>query len=193
MGNTCTFTRCRRTRDYQQQTSPSSVPTSSSTSQTHEDDGSTQSHTHQSKSSVPENKESLTILTYQDKLINAISADIQCIAEVLRECEFISDEIFGRSLRPSSISQEKASILVNAVRKKIKTDPKQFPELIRVFSDQASTKDIAEMLQSDYQNKSKFLSIVGFYAVLIKLVYNFVDSYILEHATFLPFSLIILV
>ena len=182
MGNT--FTRRCRTRDYQQQTSPSSVPTSGSTNQTHEDDGSTQSHTHQSKSSVPENKESLTILTHQDKLINAISADIQCIAKVLRECEFISDEIFGKSLCPSSISREKASILVSAVREKIKTDPKQFPELIRVFSDQASTKDIAEMLQSDYQNKSKFPSIVGSYAVLMKLVY-----YILEYATFLPFSL----
>ena len=172
MGNT--FTRRHRTRDYQQQTSPSSVPTSGSTSQIHEDDGSTQSHTHQSKSSVPENKESLTILTYQDKLINALSADIQSIAEVLRKCEFISDEIFGKSLRPSSTLREKASILVSAVREKTKNDPKQFHELIRVFSDQASTKDIAEMLQSDYQNKSKFPSTVSSYAVIINLVSNFV-------------------
>ena len=166
MGNT--FTRRRRTRDYQQQVSPSSVPTSGSTSQTHEDDGSTQSHTRQSKSSVPENKESLTILIHQDKLINAISADIQSIAEVLRECEFISDEIFGKSLRPSSTSLEKASILVSAVREKIKTAPKRFPELIRVFSAETSTKDIADMLQSDYQNKSKLP-----YSYAVLTVYNY--------------------
>ena len=165
MGNT--FTRHHRTRDYQQQTSPSSVPTSVSTSQTDEDDGSTQSHTHQSKSSVPENKESLTILTYQDKLINAISADTLNFAGVLREYDFISDEVSAKIIRPSSTPQEKATILVNAVREKIKTAPKRFPELIRVFSAEALTKDIAEMLQSDYQNKSK---LPYSYAVLI--VYN---------------------
>ena len=154
MGNT--FTRRRRTRDHQRQVSPSSVPVSGSTSQTHEDDGSTQSHTHQSKITVPENKESLTILTYQDKLINAISTDTLKIAGVLRECEFISDEITGKIVRTSSTSQEKASILLNAVRKKIKTAPKRFPELIRLLSEQMSTKDVAEMLQSAYQDKSKF-------------------------------------
>ena len=158
MGNT--FTRRHRTRDYQQQASSSSVQTSDSTSQTHEDDGSTQSHTHQSKSSVPENKESLTILTYQDKLINAISADTLKIAGVLREYDFITDEVSGKILRPSSTLQEKATILVNAVTEKIKTAPKRFPELIRVFSAEALTKDIAEMLQSDYQDKSKFGNIV---------------------------------
>ena len=153
MGNT--FTRRCRTRDYQQQAPPSSVPTSVSTSQTHEDDGSTQSHTHQSKSSVSENKESLTILTYQDKLINAISADIISVAEVLREREFISDEVTGKIARYST-AQEKANILFSAIREKIKTAPKRFPELIRVFSEQASTKDVAEMLHSAYQDKSKF-------------------------------------
>ena len=151
MGNI--FTRRRRTRD---QVSPSSVPASASTSQTHEDDGSTQSHTHQSKSLVPESKESVTILTYQDKLINALSADTLKIAGVLREYDFISDEVSGKILRPSSTPQEKATVLVNAVREKIKTAPKRFPELIRVFSTATLTKDIAEMLQSDYQNKSKF-------------------------------------
>ena len=150
MGNT--FTRRHRTRDDQQQASPSSASMSGST---HEDDGSTQSHTHQSKSSVPENKESLTILTCQDKLINAISADILSVAGVLRECEFISDEVTGKIVRPST-AQEKATILFSAIREKIKTAPKRFPELIRVFSEQATTKDVAEMLQSDYQDKSKF-------------------------------------
>ena len=162
MGNT--FTRCHRTRDYQQRVSPSSVPMSATTSQTHED-GSTQS---QSESSVPENKESLTILTYQDKLINAISADTLNITGVLREHDFISDEVSGKILRPSSIPQDKASIiLVDAVREKIKTAPKRFPELIRLFSAEASTKDIAEMLQSDYQNKSKLP-----YAYAVLIVYN---------------------
>ena len=143
-------------RDYQQQAPPSSVPTSVSTSQTHEDDGSTQSHTHQTKFTVPGNKESLTILAYQDQLINAISADTIRIAGVLRECEFISDEVSGKILRPSSTPQEKAAILVTAVLEKMKNDPKQFPDLIRVFSEQVSTKDIAERLQSAYQHRGKF-------------------------------------
>ena len=119
-------------------------------------DGSTQSHTHQSNSSVPENKESLTILTYQDKLINAISADTLNVAGVLREHDFISDEVSGKILRPSSTPQEKATVLVSAVKKKIKTAPKRFPELIRVLSEQVSTKDVAEMLHSAYQDNSKF-------------------------------------
>ena len=67
---------------------------------------------------------------------------------MLSECEFISDDIF---LHPSSIPQEKATILVSAIREKIKTAPKRFPELVRVFSEQAPTKDVAEMLKSAYQ------------------------------------------
>ena len=153
MGNT--FSRRRRNRDYQHQAPPSGVPTSVSTSQTHGDDGSTQSHTHQSKITVSENKESRIIRTYQDKLINAISADTLSIAVDLQEHELISDEISGKILRPST-SQQKATILVSAIREKIKTDPRKFPELIRVFSEQLSTKNIAEMLQSAYQDKSKF-------------------------------------
>ena len=151
MGNK--FSRCHRNRDYQHQALPSGVPTSVSTSQTHEDDGSTQTHIRQSKS---ENKESRIILTYQDKLINAISADTLSIAGVLREYELISDEISGKVLRPSSTTQQKATILVSAIRETIKTDPKKFPELMRVFSELLLTKNIAEMLQSAYQDKSKF-------------------------------------
>ena len=119
-------------------------------------EGSTQSHTHQSKSSVPENNESLTILTYQDKLINAISVDTLNVTGVLREHDFISDEVSDKILRLYSTPQEKATILVNAVREKIKTAPKRFLELIRVLSEQVSTKDIAKMLQLAYQDKSKF-------------------------------------
>ena len=156
MGNR--FSRRRRNRDYQRPAPPSSVPTSASTSQTHEDDGSTESHAHQSKITVSENKESLTILTYQDQLVSVISAHTLSIAGVLRECDFISDEVSGKILLPSSTPQEKATILISAVREKIKTDPKRFPELIKVFSEQALTKfaDIAEMLKSAYQDKSKF-------------------------------------
>ena len=151
MGNR--FSRHRRNRDYQQPAPSSSVAASVSTSQAHEDDGSTQGHTHLSESTVPENKEYLTILTYQDQLINAISADSINIAGVLREYDFISDEVSGKILRPSSSPQEKATILINAVREKIKMAPKRFPELMRVFSEQVSTKDIAEMLQRAYQSK----------------------------------------
>ena len=158
MGNR--FSRHRRNRDYQHSV-PSSrlcVSMSVSASQAHEDDGSTQSYTRRSESTVPENKESLTIQAYQDQLINAITADSINIAGVLREHEIISDEVSGKILRPSSSPQEKATILVNAVREKIKIAPKRFPELMRVFSEQTSTKNIAEMFQSGstYQDRSKF-------------------------------------
>ena len=127
---------------------------SASISQTHVNDGSTQSHAHQSKVTVSENKESLTILTYQNQLISVISAHTLSIAGVLREYGFISDEVFDRILHPStSTPQENATILVNAVREKIKTGPKRFPELIRILSEQVSTKEIAEMLQSAYQDE----------------------------------------
>ena len=154
MGNR--FSRRHRNRDCQRQPPPCSVPTSISTSQTHEDDGSTQSHTHRPKITELENKESQTILTYQDQLITVISAHTLSIAGVLRENDFISDEVFGKILRPSSTPQEKATILVSAIREKVKIAPRRFPELVRVFSEQVSTKDIAEMLQYAYQDKSKF-------------------------------------
>ena len=137
----------------------------------HEDDGSTESHTQQSaKSTVSENNESQTILIYQDQLINVISPDVVRIAGILMEYDFISDEIFGKLFHPSSTPQEKATVLVNAVREKIKTVPKRFPELIRVFSEQAPTKDIAEMLQTAYNEKSKFI---------LTLIYN--NYIILDH------------
>ena len=86
-----------------------------------------------------------------------ISADSLSIVGVLREYEFISDEVSGKILRPSSTQQEKASILVSAIKEKIKTATKRFPELIRAFSEQVLTKDIATiiLLQSAYQDESK--------------------------------------
>ena len=159
-----------RTGDSQQQApAPYSVPVSVSISQTHEDNFSTQSHACQSKSLVSESKESLIILKYQDKLISALLANTLSIARVLSENEFISDEIFGRSLHPSSTSQEKATILVDAIREKIRSVPERFSDLILVFSKQVSTKDIAGMLQSAYQDKSKFihdLLIFSFIAII---------------------------
>ena len=163
MGNQLSRYR-RRNRYYHRPVPPSSGPTSVSTSRAHGDDGSTQS---QPKATVPENKESQTILTYQDQLVNAISPHNFSIAGVLRECEFISDEDFGKMLHPSSTPQEKAIIQVNAVREKIKGTPKRFPELIRVFSEQVSTKNVAGMLQSAYQDRSKL-----YYACVYSILNN---------------------
>ena len=178
MGNI--FSRHRRNRDYQHQAPPSGVQTSVSTSQTHEDGGSTQSHTRQSNITLSENKESRIILTYQDKLINVISANTLSIAGILLEYGFISDEVSSKILRPSSTPQDKATILVNAIRKKIKTDPKKFPELIRVFSEEVSTKDIAAIFQSAYQHKSKFPTAIQ-YLNFIKEEHNVMNNYISIH------------
>ena len=118
-----------------------------------EDVNSTVGQIHQLKTTTTENKESALILAHQDKLINSILNDTLSIAGTLRECNFISDEAFGKILHPSISPLEKTIILVTSVREKIKTAPNEFPGLVRVLSEHASTKDTAELLLSAYKGK----------------------------------------
>ena len=74
-----------------------------------------------------------------DKLV---TADYLTISGVLLSREFIPEEIHNKMLGTNFTSQEKATIVVNTVTDKIKIAPKQFDELIKIFSEQMCTKDI---------------------------------------------------
>ena len=89
-----------------------------------------------------------TLIRCHDKLVTALSTDILSISETLVANEFVPAELSGKMVIPSSTPQEKAIILVNAVIDKIKIAPKRFRELMKIFSEQACTKDIVKQLSS---------------------------------------------
>ena len=92
-----------------------------------------------------------------DKLVISLSTDILHMAEVLLAKEFITEEIHSKMLLSSFTPQMKASILVSADRNKINIAPHRFRELIKIFSEETSTKDIFKILQSAYQGKKILL------------------------------------
>ena len=64
------------------------------------------------------------IIHCHDKLVMALSNDLLSISGILLANEFISSQVSSKMLLPTLISQEKATILVNAVVNKIKVAPK---------------------------------------------------------------------
>ena len=81
-----------------------------------------------------------------DKLVTALSTNVLSISGILLANEFISEEVYSKMLLPTSTPEEKATDLVNALRRKIKLVPDQFQKLIRTFSEQACTRDIVSYL-----------------------------------------------
>ena len=114
-------------------------------------------HTTQSEVDRASSKEHTSMVKCNDKLVLSLSTDILHVAEVLLAKEFISEETHSKMLLSSSTPQMKASILVSAVRNKIKIAPHQFRELMKIFSEETSTKDIFKILQSAYQGKKMLL------------------------------------
>ena len=102
---------------------------------------------------VTENEAYTTVLSCHDKLVSALSPDTHTIAGILMENGFIPPEIHAEMLLLSSPPHVKTTNLVNAIMEKIKIAPKRFHELIKIFSEQKWTTDIAEILQSAYQGK----------------------------------------
>ena len=90
------------------------------------------------------------MLACNDKLVPALSPDPRTIAGILMAKGFIPPEVQAEILLPST-PHTKATILVTAITEKIKIAPKRFHELIKIFSEQMWTKDVAEILQSAYQ------------------------------------------
>ena len=88
------------------------------------------------------------IIRCHDKLVTAFSTDILSISGALVAKEFIPAESSSKMLLPNLTPQEKATILVIAITEKIKLVPNRFQELIKIFSEQTSTKDIVMSLSS---------------------------------------------
>ena len=114
-------------------------------------------HTTKSEVDRVSSKEHTAMVKCSDKLVTSLSTDILHMAEVLLAKEFITEEIHSKMLLSSSTPQMKATILVSAVRNKINIAPHRFRELMKIFSEETSTKDIFKILQSAYQGKKKFL------------------------------------
>ena len=102
---------------------------------------------HQPGKVVIENKGHTAMIQLHEKLVTAISIDVLNIAGILLSKEFISEEVEEKARLPSSTPKERATILVTALRNKIKVAPELFQELIEIFSQQTSTKEIVKMLQ----------------------------------------------
>ena len=105
------------------------------------------------KDSKIESEAYKAILTCHDKLVTAIATDHLNIAGSLLAKEFISGETYDKMLLLSLTSNEKAAILVTAVREKIKLAPQRFQELVKLFSEHSSSKYIVKLLQSAYQGE----------------------------------------
>ena len=114
-------------------------------------------HTTKSEVDGDTSREHTTMVKCSDKLAISLSTDILHMAEVLLAKEFITEEIHSKMLLSSSTPQMKASILVSAIRNKINIAPHRFRELMKIFSEETSTKDIFKILQSAYQGKKTLL------------------------------------
>ena len=95
------------------------------------------------------------MLACHDKLVTALATDYLTIAGALLARGFISEEVYAKMLLPSSTSYEKGTILVTAVRERIKIAQQHFLELVKIFSEHTSTKSVITLLQSAYQGESE--------------------------------------
>ena len=115
----------------------------------------------QSQHTNIENKEYKAMVTFHNQLITAIATDYLNIAGILLAEGFISDEISAKMLLPYSTPNEKATILIIAVRDKIKLAPHLFLELVKLFSEQKSTQCIVNLLQSAANQSELYLDIIS--------------------------------
>ena len=98
-------------------------------------------------SSISSREPHQVMISCNDKLITALSADPQGIAGVLLTKGLIPENTEAQ-MRQCSTPREKATILVTTVRQRIEVAPKRFQEFLDILSKQEWTKDIMKMLQS---------------------------------------------
>ena len=99
-----------------------------------------------------ENEAFKALVACHNELVTAIANDHLNIAGHLLAQGYISDEVFAKTLL-SSTPNEKATLLVTAVREKIKIAPQLLPKLVKLFSESNSTKCITNFLQSAKQGE----------------------------------------
>ena len=93
----------------------------------------------------------ITIRTHD--LMLALSNEPLGVSGILLGRGFISGEIMSKMLVVSYTPNEKATILIEAVRNNVELAPSKFPELLEILSDQACAKEIVESLRSTYQSE----------------------------------------
>ena len=86
-------------------------------------------------------------------LMLALSKEPLGVAGLLLGKGFISYEVMSKMLVVSYTPNEKATILIEAVRNKVELAPSKFPELLEILSDQACAKEVVESLRSTYQSE----------------------------------------
>ena len=85
------------------------------------------------------------------QLVTALSLDILNISGHLLAKGFITEDIHAKMLNKTDTEQERAHILATSLKDKIKVAPQRFDELLKMFSEQSSTKEMYKILQSAYQ------------------------------------------
>ena len=93
------------------------------------------------------------ILIRTHDLMIALSNEPVGVAGILLSKGFISEEIMSKMLIVSYTQIEKATILIEAVRNKVKLAPSKFPELLEILLEQTCAKEVAESLHSTYQSE----------------------------------------
>ena len=101
-----------------------------------------------------------SILIQTPELMTALSSDPLNVAGMLLSREFISSETLSKMLVVSYTPSEKATILIEAMRKKIELAPTKFTELLEVLSDQTCAKAVVESLRSTYQSELTYWCMV---------------------------------
>ena len=98
-----------------------------------------------------DNAEQKTMTKCYIQLVSALSLDILNISGHLLAKEFITEDIHAKMLNKTATDLERAHILVTSLKDKIKVAPQRFAELLEIFSEQSSTKELLTILQSAYQ------------------------------------------
>ena len=112
-----------------------------------------------------DNAEQKTMTKCYTQLVTALSLDTLNISGHLLAKEFITEDVHAKMLNKTATEPERAHILATFIKNKIKVAPQHFDELLKIFSEQSSAKEIHKILQSAYQGMvSKF--------ILVTLVIN---------------------
>ena len=93
------------------------------------------------------------IISCNDKLAATLSLEPLSIAIALVARGIISENTEAETRNPFYTPLQKASILLAAVRNKVKTSPRSRHEFIRILSQQPWARDAAEALHASFLSK----------------------------------------
>ena len=83
---------------------------------------------------------------HSQELTVALSTDPLCVAGALVSKKFIQDGVLLQMFTGGDTPTRKATILVEAVKKEIETDPERLTQFLEILSEQTCTKEIVESL-----------------------------------------------